>query len=741
MAHKKLLDWCAENNGFGERLLKEWTGVDVDGNSVDINQVYKGSNKRMQWKCIDCNELWSVRIHDRTGYMTGCRHCREAERSERTRKATTRKGDNDLLTWCNNHGEYGKYLMREWTGYDSDGKYHAMDEVAKGSSKEFSWRCSICDNPWPAAPSRRTGKNKNGCPHCNTRSTSYPEQFLYHSLKCVFPDAVSRDKFHGVEYDIMLPSINTYIEYGSTHTHSGKEESDAAKAKLCAENGIRFISIFDDSKEEMEHYVRDNGICFTLDYHHRDESLRQIVFYLFSILEIDGAEKLDFEKISEFAFLRSHNIIAYEDSVEYIFPDLAKEWHPTANGVKVPSIFTLYSSESISWLCGNCGHGEDGKWVVTLSNRTSQKSGCPACGYNWYDGEIHPSSSPITIPGKTDFPSQYPELFKEWHRERNSHLDPFSLRGNSHERVFWECSQCHYGKNGEWSTHLTQRVGQQTGCPGCGYNCFDDTYHMTSGTSEAVPGISDVASKYPKLMEEWHPTLNKDLNPNRLKPISKTPAYWRCTKCGHGDDGKWQVRIGYRVQDKTGCPVCGYNWYTDTYQKNGSATVIPGINDIASSDHKNILSEWHPTLNTHISMASVNVSSHTKVYWECTQCHYGKNGDWNNTLNSRTNQKSGCPICGYNYFDQTFHKTTGRATIAVGINDIATTHPQHALEWHPTLNGYRKPTQFKAGSHEEVYWVCQNCGFGENGEWHKQINARLSQGIHCKKCRHKLKQK
>ena len=198
MPRQKLLEWCVENQAFGARLLKEWTGIDVDCNVIDIHKVCKGSNIRMLWRCVDCNEIWDVRIHDRTSYMTGCRHCREKERSSRTRKATTHKGNNDLLTWCNSHGEYGEYLKREWTGINPEGEYSAMDKVAKGSGKPFIWRCSRCNTLWPAAPYRRTGKNKSGCPKCNTKSTSYPEQFLYHSLKCVFPDAVSRGKFHGV---------------------------------------------------------------------------------------------------------------------------------------------------------------------------------------------------------------------------------------------------------------------------------------------------------------------------------------------------------------------------------------------------------------------------------------------------------------------------------------------------------------------------------------------------------------
>ena len=48
MPRKKLIEQCAENNGFGERLLREWIDIDVDGNAVDINRVDMGINIRMQ---------------------------------------------------------------------------------------------------------------------------------------------------------------------------------------------------------------------------------------------------------------------------------------------------------------------------------------------------------------------------------------------------------------------------------------------------------------------------------------------------------------------------------------------------------------------------------------------------------------------------------------------------------------------------------------------------------------------
>lgn len=89
--------------------------------------------------------------------------------------------------------------------------------------------------------------------------------------------------------------------------------------------------------------------------------------------------------------------------------------------------------------------------------------------------------------------------------------------------------------------------------------------------------------------------------------------------------------------------------------------------------------------------------------------------------------------------DGTYHKTTGRGTIAIGINDLETTHPEYAKEWHPYLNGSKQPIHYKAGSHEMVYWLCPQCGYGENGEWYQDIHVRLKGKLYCKSCRRKTK--
>lgn len=49
-------------------------------------------------------------------------------------------GVNDLLTWCNNHGELGEKIKSEWL----EDKNGSMSDYKAGSTKEVYWKCSMC---------------------------------------------------------------------------------------------------------------------------------------------------------------------------------------------------------------------------------------------------------------------------------------------------------------------------------------------------------------------------------------------------------------------------------------------------------------------------------------------------------------------------------------------------------------------------------------------------------------------
>ena len=62
------------------------------------------------------------------------------------------------------------------------------------------------------------------------------------------------------------------------------------------------------------------------------------------------------------------------------------------------------------------------------------------------------------------------------------------------------------------------------------------------------------------------------------------------------------------------------------------------------------------------------------------------------------------------------------------------THPEIAKQFHPTLNGNKKPRDFTYGSHVEIWWICDKnpCGHGCQHIWKVKICDRTSRkGTSC----------
>ena len=85
---------------------------------------------------------------------------------------------------------------------------------------------------------------------------------------------------------------------------------------------------------------------------------------------------------------------------------------------------------------------------------------------------------------------------------------------------------------------------------------------------------------------------------------------------------------------------------------------MPTVADTAFAD------EWSPRNDKEPSEYSRH--SRLKAWWRCALEH-----EWQARISHR--HVAGCPTC------------SGRRTLA-GYNDLATTHPDVAKEWHPTLN-------------------------------------------------------
>jgi len=111
--------------------------------------------------------------------------------------------------------------------------------------------------------------------------------------------------------------------------------------------------------------------------------------------------------------------------------------------------------------------------------------------------------------------------------------------------------------------------------------------------------------------------------------------------------------------------------------------------------------EWHPNLNGQLTPESASVGSGKKYWW------LGKCGHvWDSTINSRM-IASGCPVC------------SGRR-VQIGINDLETTHPELASEWHPDKNGALRPTDVSRTYGKNIWWLGK-CGH----TWENNVAQRL----------------
>ena len=268
------------------------------------------------------------------------------------------------------------------------------------------------------------------------------------------------------------------------------------------------------------------------------------------------------------------------------------------------------------------------------------------------------------------------ELIAQWHPTKNGELKPHMVKPGSQKKVWWLCLDCNY----EWEAIVSSR-SHGTGCPVC-------------RGRPVVPGFNDLATMQPELAAQWHPTKNGNLKPHMLKLGSNRKVWWLCPDCNH----EWEAKIVNRARG-SGCPECHRRMIKLT----------PGVNDLATMKPE-LAAQWHPTKNGTLSPHDVTFSSHKKVWWLGPCGH-----EWKAMVQSRSQVGTGCSVC------------AGR-TVLPGFNDLATTRPELAAQWHPTKNGDLTAQMVTAGSRKKVWWICSN-----GHEWQTEVKER-SGGSGCPCC-------
>ena len=324
------------------------------------------------------------------------------------------------------------------------------DTISYGSKRKVWWTCAH-GHHWQAAVHTRTGSG-TGCPYCSGRLPVPGET----DLATLYPDIAKEwhpEKNGSLTPDQILPGSHRLVWWRCAHGHEWraivKSRVSGAGCPICANKRVQ---------------TGDNDL-------------------------------------------------------ESLYPALAKEWHPTKNGSLTPADIVPGTGRRVWWQCEK-GHS----WQAAVSSRVNG-AGCPVC------------AGKKVVPGDNDLESLYPDIARQWHPTRNGSLTPDHVTPASNKKVWWICDKGH-----EYQAVISSRTERHGGCPYC-------------ANRKVLPGYNDLATLYPQIAKEWHPTLNGPLTPDHILPGSRKKVWWQCAE-GH----VWQAVVYSRTGSQhCGCPICtGY---------------------------------------------------------------------------------------------------------------------------------------------------------------------------------------
>ncbi len=420
---------------------------------------------------------------------------------------------------------------------------------------------------------------------------------------------------------------------------------------------------------------------------------------------------------------------AQRNNFAKLYPEIAKEWHPSKNGELSANDVSVSSNVRAWWLCSFCGH----EWKTTVNHRTSENNGCPKCSRA--RGNLNRVKK---VASKNNLVARFPFLMEEWHPSKNGELNPKDLPAGSGVKVWWLCSFCGH----EWKTTVLHRTSGQ-GCPRC----------MRAQTSFAEQLIFYYVSQvFPDAINRYKDEFEFDIYiPKKKTAIEYDGTYYHSSaKSLTRDNLKDQYcrENGIRLIRFRSCELPKTEFATiislmenqlteNLYQlfELLSITDVPDIDinrdslkihqqfkqkrieNSVAHNAPHLMKEWNYEKNGNLSPFSVAAYSNVKVWWICKACGY----EWRSDPAHRSSGRN-CPVC------------SGRV-VEKGKNDLETLCPELVKQWDYEKNKEVLPSQFTINSNKKVWWRCQEY----NHSWQATICERTRKGkaTNCPYCGNK----
>lgn len=559
------LMWILRKEKTMRKLLSdlEYEFDEVQNAPLTFEQLTPGRRKAVVWTCVKCSYSWPSTVSNRLK-GTECPRCRGT---------IPVPGVTDLATVF-------PHLLSEW---DLSRNLKGPEEYLPYSNKRAAW---ICDrgHQWEEKINNRTA-NGLECPFCNgfRPIPSVNDFATLHPWAAAQWDFEKNGKLTPAD---VFPKSNKRVGWICEQGHRWEAKichlSEGRGCPICA--GLR-PDVGTTDLETLapliarQWSVRNKGrfpFEFTL-YSHYDAWWTCAWGHEYQMPIYRRSRGCNCPVCDGKRIIPGINDLATRA------PQMAREWDAAKNVDITPDRVALHDNRKYYWLCSKCGHS----WKASPNNRAYGK-GCLKCAGQVVDPEINSFAAinsqmidqwdteknyPLTawdvaaydnrdyywechnghswkaspanrtkgtgcpycagkypVVGLNDFGTICPDVAKDWHPSKNGDLLPENFLPNSHEEVWWRCSESH-----EWKQMIYKRANGSK-CPYC---------------QERIPvmGETDLASRYPELAKRWDSGKNKK-GPEEYFPDSTVPVYWKCEE-GHSFRSPIREMVLRRR-----CPVC-----------------------------------------------------------------------------------------------------------------------------------------------------------------------------------------
>lgn len=645
-------------------LLSEWD------DEIDPFNVTCNSKLEIRWKC-EHGHKWTAQIGTRAAGYGYCRECYPRGKNYTSfmelfpgiEKYYSEKNGDDLSL----HTSTETNLL--WWKCD---KNHEFQDSCLNIYQRGHFSCLICNH-------------RVIQPGVNDFGTEYPEY-----AKELIGDSSTVSPIGNTQMTFRCSFGHEFRR--SPRIHIERKGLCPVCSKYTLVKGINDLLTICSEIEELWDYSM-NGISPSECLHNEYRSYYYMCNKGHSFrTSIDTLRKHDFKCPECYNFrIQKDNPITVTD------PDLAKEWSPNnERGADTCEATDVYKA---LWICPKC-HGE---YRAEVRARDVGDEACPYCK----DVKV--------LPGLNDLSTTNPEIAEIWSPNNSRQANEVSAK--SALQALWLCKVC----NGEYSRGIRYReVGD---CPYCadekvlkGFNDLATTNpeiaaNWSSNNNRDVEsitfksrvwykwicptcngeyssrpcdrelndcpycneksvksGINDLRTTHPRLADEY--SDNNDRPVNKVAKFYREKAFWCCPDCG----GEYSAKINEREVGDDSCPYCNED------------RLLAGLNDLTTT-HPEIAVQWSKKNDR--PATSVMKRYTRRVFWTCPEC----NNDF--MMSVKEKELDDCPIC------------IGKR-LAVGFNDLATTHPELTKEYSP-LNE-RGPETLIKDMYMFMLWDCPTCG-------------------------------